>query len=91
MKEPSNRERADWANTALEAFAEQVGEEDMLDEEKELVISDLLSDLMHLCDVEEIDFGVCTERAEMHYREERSEERRRAKACLDQGTTDEDQ
>lgn len=89
MKEPSNRERADWANTALEVFAAEIGMEGT--EERDLLISDLLSDLMHLCDIEEIDLSACFDRAYGHYCEELHEEKRRAKACLDQGSSKADQ
>jgi hypothetical protein len=71
MCEPTNEDRAGWANTAVTAFAEAVRETDMLDEEKELVISDLLCDMMHLCDMEKIDWHRCVARAQDHYREEK--------------------
>ena len=71
MREPTNEDRAGWANTAVTAFAEAVRETDMLDEEKGLVISDLLCDMMHLCDMEEIDWDRCVVRARGHYLEER--------------------
>ena len=84
MSEPSNSDRADWAYVAVEAFAAEVREEDMLGEETDLVISDLLCDLMHLCDVAEINWTACIERAEGHYREEIDEE------SLDEGSSEED-
>jgi len=73
VKLPSNRERADWASMALDTYAETVNTPP--DEERELVLSDLLCDLMHYCEVEDIDFHQCVERAEDHFNEEQAEER----------------
>jgi hypothetical protein len=72
MKLPSNRERADWASIALDAFADECN---MNDEDRETQLSDLLCDLMHFCDVEEINWTACVERAYDHWREEVREER----------------
>lgn len=72
MKLPTNRERADWASIALDAF---VAEMNMQDEDKETQLSDLLCNLMHFCDVEQIDWYRCVARAQDHYREEQAEER----------------
>lgn len=65
-----NRDRARWALTAVEAFVREtnVDPEDCL--------SDLLCDLMHLCDYAasprlfERDFGAALSRAEGHYYQE---------------------
>lgn len=71
MKLPTNRERADWASIALDTYAETVNTPD---EERELVLSGLLCDMMHYCEVEEIDWYQCVAWAQYHYREESAEE-----------------
>lgn len=63
----SNQERARWAKATVDAFRKI---SDAGEEEEDLVISDLLSDLMHYCHRKEIDFGVCVNRATGHFEEE---------------------
>jgi hypothetical protein len=70
MKLPTNRNRADWASIAIDAYASAVN---AADEEPELNVSDLLCDLMHYCNVEQIDWHRCVARAQDHYREEVAE------------------
>ena len=52
---PSNDERADWAQTALAAFAAETGQAAARDGLPEIV-SDLLCNLQHLCAREGVDF-----------------------------------
>lgn len=63
-----NRERASWANFAVAAFRVSTGTD------REDALTDLLADLMHLCDQEEkwSDFDCELERARGHYQEETS-------------------
>lgn len=67
----TNADRAEWARNALNAFAVQLN---MQGEDFETQISDLLCDLMHLCDEGEIDWSTCVARAQDHYTEEVREE-----------------
>lgn len=62
-----NDARAAWAGRALAWFAMNTGD---LDEDLETVLSDLLSDLRHLADALEVDYGNADERAERHYQRE---------------------
>lgn len=68
---PTNRDRAHWAEDALDHFARLVGQED---EDLETNATDFLCDLLHLCDFENLDFDVILERAKGHYEEEWREE-----------------
>jgi hypothetical protein len=69
--EGMNDDRAEWARAAVEAFRAATGTDDGD------AISDLLADLMHLCDREPDTFGASfrrqLERAAMHYEEETAE------------------
>ena len=63
-----NAERAEWALVAVEAFASETGLDTDEDADGlDTAIGDLLGDLMHLCDVEEIDFGRVLDTAQHHY------------------------
>jgi hypothetical protein len=73
MKLPTNRERADWANIALDVFADETG---MQDEDREIQLSDMICNLMHFCDVEQSHWELCVAQAQDHYREEVRDERR---------------
>ena len=57
---------------ALQAFQDETL---MDDEDNETILTDLLCDLMHLCDVERIDWSKCVALAQDHYREEVAEEK----------------
>lgn len=72
MNDPTNNDRADWALEGLETFKARTR---MHDEELETIIGDFLTDLLHLCTREEIDFSYALNNAMMHYREEVEEER----------------
>lgn len=68
----TNADRATAGQMGLEAYAKSVN---MADEEPhEMNLTDLLADLMHFCDREQIDFHSCVARAHDHYREEVREE-----------------
>lgn len=56
-----NKERAQWAKVALDAFQLHTGVDD------EDALADLLGDLMHLSDREPFDFEAALDRARDHY------------------------
>ena len=62
--EGMNGERAEWAAAALRHFQCTTGTE------WQDAVSDLLADLMHLCDREGFDFSKKLDRARMHYEAE---------------------
>lgn len=68
---PLNVDRAGFAETALAAYRQETGSD------WDTVVTDLLADLMHFCDLKEKDvgtFGEAAARAEYHYNEELLEE-----------------
>jgi len=58
---------ANRAATVLDRAVSVYGAEN---EDRETVLQDLLSDLMHLCDQDGLDFDALAERAAGHHREE---------------------
>jgi len=72
--EPTNAQRAGWAYTALEAFANETGQLTSGDFEHDMpsVIGDLLANLMHYCEQEKIDFSLCLARGQGHFRHEKA-------------------
>ena len=66
---PKNKERADRAEAALLAYAALTNQLDSGDweHEKELVVSDLLSDLQHFCKQHDICFANAIDRGTSHY------------------------
>lgn len=75
--EPSNEQRAEWAQHAMDAFGRKVfgGRSfDALDGDQEDAISDLICDLLHLCIVRGIDPDNVTRRAIGHFAEEIAQE-----------------
>jgi hypothetical protein len=66
--EPNNRDRAEWAATALGAYHQCVTGTGRCD-----AVADLLCDLMHFCDRESFDFSKELDRARMHYQAETTE------------------
>lgn len=68
--EQQNRDRASWAQAAVTKFQQQTGA-DNCD-----AVSDLLANLMHLCDEKNVSgenaetFAVALRRAKSHYKEE---------------------
>lgn len=67
---PRNSDRVVWGASALISFAQLLNTGADLATEPQIVLVDLLADLMHWCDVEEIDFEHVVERARCHYIEE---------------------
>lgn len=64
MADLTNRDRAEFARTALSAMADEVGGKD---NDVEIQLGDLMANLMHLCDVEAINFQACVRRGLDHY------------------------
>ena len=58
------------ADRAYDAVREHTGLEQPPDE-LETEITDLLANLMHLCNREKVDFNLCLQNAQMHYNEEK--------------------
>lgn len=69
--DPTNEERAERADTLLDAYIEVSGLES---EGIESVVNDLLTDLMHLCHERGISFGYRVLMAETNFEAETSEE-----------------
>lgn len=65
----TNEDRQDRAMGAMEDYADRLGVE-IEDEGLDTVVSDFLTDLMHLCDAEDIEWGDMLRRARDHYTEE---------------------
>lgn len=72
--EPSNDDRADWAQQALNKFAE-VTRMDTAGEDTETILGDLLCNLMHLAKREEIDIEAKWLGASVNFEAEVLEER----------------
>jgi len=73
ISEQANRDRAAWAEAPLRYFAHLTGLDYEADQPA-TALRDLLGDLMHLCDVLEIDFDGELDVARGHYNAEISEE-----------------
>lgn len=65
---PTNQDRADWAEAAIDTFKAETGCDDCD------AIPDLLCDLMHLCDAHGADFAKELERAVSSYKVEVKED-----------------
>lgn len=65
MTSPTNKERADWAQAALDAFCQTPGAD------PEHALCDLLADLMHWADGSGVDFEATLHGARGHYDAER--------------------
>lgn len=61
----TNTDRADRALMALEGYDNGSNEEDVID---------LVTDLMHYCDLEDVDFETIIEMARFHFEAEKLEE-----------------
>jgi len=74
--EPTNAQRAAWANTALTAFAGETGQDRSGDlaYDTVCVVIDLLCDLQHLCAQRGIDFAGAMRCAVDHFAEEQGDE-----------------
>jgi hypothetical protein len=64
--EPTNQDRAEWAEVALRAFQEATGADECD------ALGDLLADLMHWCDGSGYAFNHALKCARMHYDAETS-------------------
>lgn len=69
--EPSNDERADWAQAAMGEFARITGM-DRAGEDDETIMSDLLCNLMHAAKRSDIEWSVVVARAVSHFEHEDS-------------------
>jgi hypothetical protein len=65
-----NDDRAEWAAAALDTFRERCYQ---LPEEPITVLGDLLCDLMHWCDRNEVSFAEALENAQGNYADETRE------------------
>lgn len=76
MSEPTNEDRADWGQAAIEAFAQETftNWEDELEEDPGMVLGDLLADLRHWADVRGISYAAADANGEGNYLEELAEE-----------------
>lgn len=73
----TNEERASWADVALVAFSQRTGAvSDWMgtDKERSLVVTDLLADLAHWCDRNNVDMQAAIQRATNHYQTETGSE-----------------
>lgn len=89
--EPNNEDRAEWARVGVNAYAEETrfdpneqvvelegpDDQDGKDHAEE-VISDLLCDMRHLCDVLGISFQGMLERSHSNYTQDVAEEKHKA-------------
>ena len=72
--EPTNADRAEWAEKAIKVFAVEVGEDSDLEADPETVLSDLIGDLMHYCDIRKVDWYEALRRGTNYHSEEVEEE-----------------
>jgi len=75
---PTNSDRAQWAENALNTFTKEVFfsdfEETSIGEGVDTIVSDFLTNLIHLCDKHELDFDALLNRARLHHEAEVSDE-----------------
>ncbi len=70
--ETTNKDRAKWAMAAVQTFADVTGLDTASEADGlETTITDLLADLMHLCDANGLQLQELLERANRHYAAER--------------------
>ena len=69
---PTNEDRANWADSAICAFALDVGQDPEFEIEE--IIGDLLADLMHYCNQKGLNFDELLSRGRDHYECEMAEE-----------------
>lgn len=74
MSEPTNLQRAAWAEAALRAYSREKCESRLFYDPKETVLSDMLCDLMHLAHTLDCMFDNMLASARMHYDAEIAEE-----------------
>lgn len=71
MSDVTNDDRAEWAQAALEAFRDACH---MGEEEGEIVLQDLLTDLCHWADREGVDWPAALARGMSNYQEEKEDD-----------------
>jgi hypothetical protein len=71
--EPTNEDRARWAQAAVNAFAKET-RMDAAGEELETILGDLFCDRRHLCYFRGLDFDYLASRSKRAYEEELAEE-----------------
>ena len=65
MNHPDNEDRANWAQKSLALFSDLTGEDNPQE-----AISDLICDLHHLADREEVDWDLAMRCADGNYQDE---------------------
>jgi hypothetical protein len=73
----SNAQRSQWAESALLAFAHKTGEISKVigdGEEPFFIVADLLADIAHWCDRNDVNFQSALEYAARHYKTETASE-----------------
>jgi hypothetical protein len=83
MLEPTNNDRARWANTALSAFVLEVDPHGSNTESEN--IQDLLTDLRHLADVRGLDIDELWQNSASHYGREVIERPKADASALTEG------
>lgn len=79
----TNTDRAEWAKSALDVFAGETGlDADVEADGYYTAVKDLLGDLMHFCNQNEIDFDAALAGAETHFTAELAEEIEDLKAVV---------
>lgn len=73
VDEPGNKDRIKLAMNAIKGFAIETGLD--VDSELDAAISDLVADMMHLCDDKGLDFDSLISRARDNHQEEIAEDR----------------
>jgi len=66
---PTNADRANRARNVMQFYIDAHGED-----ETEATLADILTDMMHLCDAEEVDWGDVLVTAENHHLDEVADE-----------------
>jgi hypothetical protein len=67
--EDMNDNRADWAGLAIHKFAQTTGM-DEANEDNDTILSDMLTDILHWCDRNKVDFDECLSVARSNYVDE---------------------
>ncbi len=73
-EEPTNADRAEWADDALQGFADATGIDEIDDQRQFVAAQDLMANIMHLFDSRGLDFEAALSGARMHYEDELAEE-----------------
>lgn len=70
MSDISNEDRAAWAEAAIDCFINQTGQDKLEDDP----VSDLIADLGHWCDENDIDFLAAIQRGIGHWKAETADQ-----------------